>query len=78
MYTAAEFQRMCEELCERLTRDAEDPEAFQMLHSTQFTFACASMGLEADDVARQLERIAAERRSLAASASMSHSMRAAG
>jgi len=62
MYSAAEFQRICEELCDRLARNAEDPTAFQMLHSPQFTFACASMGLDAEEAARQITRIAAERR----------------
>ncbi len=62
MYGPTEFQRTCNRICERLARNENDRRAFELLHSPDFTFTCAFMGLDPEDVFDHISRIAARRR----------------
>jgi len=62
MFGAARFQQVCDSICDRLARDEGDRQAFEMLHSSEFTFSCALLGLDGEEAARRISRIAAERR----------------
>jgi len=62
MTDPADFQKICDTICDRLTRDESDVEAFEMLHSPEFTVPCAWMGVDPDDAGRRIKHIAACRR----------------
>ena len=68
MIPAAEFQRICNDICERLGRDRYDPEAFELMHSPEFTLSCAWMGIDPEEAFERLARIAAQRKEAAARA----------
>jgi len=62
MFSASRFHEICNSICDRLARDEGDREAFEMLHSPEFTYSCALLGLDGEEVARRISRIAAEGR----------------
>ena len=58
----ADFKKMCNSICERLAENRYDPEAFKLLGSSQFLFACTWIGVDPEFASRRIRTIAAQRR----------------